>query len=103
MLFAMLAGRKQLRRLGQKRARFPVGRQQAHHFAPKLGIVSAGVIEVRLASGWIVKQDLIEDRPQAPMAVDGLTHRPGSLQGDAPRSTRVERDRRTTRALTNDV
>ena len=54
-----------------------MGREEAHHFRPKLWIASAGVIQVRLARGWFLQKDFVENRPEAPMPVGGLTHRAG--------------------------
>ena len=58
----------------EKRGRILVGRQQAHHFRPELGIARAGAIHVGLARGRLLQQGLVEDRPQAPMPVGSLTH-----------------------------
>ena len=50
-IFGRHGRRQQIRRVIEKRERFLVGRQQAHHFRPKVWIARAGLIEVRLARG----------------------------------------------------
>ena len=58
----------------EKRARLVVSGQQAHQFRPELWIACARVIDERLARGWLLQQRLVEDRPQAPISLRGLTH-----------------------------
>src|SRR5882672_4747975 len=58
----------------EKRAHLGVGRQQAHQFRSELWVACAGVVDERLARGWLLHQRLVEDRPKAPISVRRLTH-----------------------------
>ena len=58
----------------EKRARLIVRRQKAHHVGPELRIARAGVIEVLRTRRSLLQHRLVEDRPQAPVAIGRLVH-----------------------------